>query len=385
MTNSLTPGTYAFWSECSSAPGCRTASNYIILQAPAAPAAGSNVYTYDGLSHSIAASVGTNEVVDWYAAAGGGTPIATPTLTNAGSVTAYAEARNTITGCVSLTRTPVTLTINKAVLTVTADNKTKVYGAANPELTFKYSGWVNGVETIDVVPIASTTVTTTTPVGTYTGAITLSGGSDNNYTFNLVAGDFEVTKAVLTVTADSKTKVYGETNPALTFSYSGWVNGVETIDVEPTISTTVTTSTNVGIYLGSITFTGGSDNNYTFNFVAGDFEVTKAVLTVTADNKTKVYGAANPALTFTYSGWVNGVETIDVAPIASTTVTTTTPVGTYPGTITLSGGSDNNYTFNLVAGDFEVTKAVLTVTADNKTKVYGAANPTLTFTVQRMG
>ncbi|NEU06687.1 hypothetical protein GZH53_00020, partial [Flavihumibacter sp. R14] len=72
----------------------------------------------------------------------------------------------------------------------------------------------------------------------------------------------------------------------------------------------------------------------------GDFNVTKAVLTVTADNQTKVYGASNPALTFQYSGWVNGVETIDTAPTASTTVNGTTNVGSYPGAITLAGGLD---------------------------------------------
>ena len=76
LANSLTPGTYPFWAECSSVPGCRTLSNFTIIQAPAAPAAGSNVYTYDGLVHSMAATAGAGEAVDWYDALAGGTPIA---------------------------------------------------------------------------------------------------------------------------------------------------------------------------------------------------------------------------------------------------------------------------------------------------------------------
>jgi hypothetical protein len=271
-------------------------------------------------------------------------------------------------------------TVNKATLTVTADFQTKVYGAANPPLTFTYTGWVNGVETIDTPPTASTTVTTTTAVGLNAGAITVAGGLDNNYLFNYVGGDFDVTKATLTVTADAKTKVYGAANPPLTFTYNGWVNGVETIDTPPTASTTVTTATAAGPNAGAITLSGGLDNNYLFNYAAGDFTVTKATLIVTADNKTKVYGAVNPALTFTYAGWVNGVETIDTPPIASTTVAGTTAVGDYPGAITVAAGLDNNYLFTYVAGDFTVTKATLTVTADAKTKAYGAANPALTFT-----
>ena len=37
--------------------------------------------------------------------------------------------------------------------------------------------------------------------------------------------------------------------------------------------------------------------NYSFAFVDGTLTVTAATLTVTADNKSKVYGDANPSLT----------------------------------------------------------------------------------------
>ncbi|WP_143961269.1 MBG domain-containing protein [Litoribacter populi] len=272
-----------------------------------------------------------------------------------------------------------TLTIDKAVLTVTADPQTKVYGEANPELTFQYSGWVNGEENIDTPPSISTTVDKTTQVGSHKDVITLNDGEDNNYTFDFVSAAFEVTKAVLTVTADEQSKVYGEANPELTFQYSGWVNGEETIDTPPSISTTVDNTTGVGTHKDVITLSDGEDNNYTFDFVSAAFEVTKAVLKVTADPQTKVYGRANPELTFQYSGWVNGEETIDTPPSISTTVDKTTQVGTHKDVITLSDGEDNNYTFDFVAGAFEVTKAVLTVTADEQSKVYGEANPELTF------
>jgi gliding motility-associated-like protein len=278
--------------------------------------------------------------------------------------------------------TPVqrTLTVNKASLTITSDARIKVYGTANPVLTFTYSGWVNGVETIDTPPIVSTTVTLTTGAGVYTGAITVTGGTDNNYNFTYVPADFTVTKATLTVTTDAQTKAYGAANPVLTFTYSGWVNGVETIDTPPTVSTTVALTTGAGVYTGAITVTGGTDNNYNFTYVPAYFAVTKATLTVTADAQTKVYCAANPVLTFTYSGWVNGAETIDTPPTVSTTVTLTTGAGVYTGAITVTGGTDNNYNFTYVPADFTVTKATLTVTAGAQSKVYGAANPVLTFT-----
>ena len=278
--------------------------------------------------------------------------------------------------------TPVerTLNVTKAVLTATADAQTKVFGEANDALTIQYSGWQNGngIADLATAPTASTTVTVTSPVAVYANAITLTGGVDENYSFSYVAANYEVIRAVLTATADNQTKVYGEANPTLTFQYSGWVNGVEAIDVAPSIITTLDGTTIVGTYADAITLSGGSDNNYTFSLVSGDLEVTKAILTVTAEPKTKVYGEANPTLTFQYSGWVNGVEAIDVAPSIITTLDGTTLVGTYTDAITLSGGSDNNYTFSLVSGDLEVTKAVLMATADNHTKVYGSDNPVLT-------
>jgi gliding motility-associated-like protein len=278
-----------------------------------------------------------------------------------------------------------TLSVDKATLTVTAEDQTKVYGEENPTLTFAYSGFVNGDDAGDLAtePASSTSVSVTSPVDVYTGAITIDGGADENYSFSYVAADFEVTKAVLTVTADDQTKVYGDANPTLTFQYSGFMNGDDEEDLatEPVASTTVSETTSVDVYTDDITLGGGVDENYSFSYVAADFEVTKATLTVTADSQTKVYGDANPTLTFQYSGFVNDDDEEDLTtkPVTSTTVSETTSVGTYTDDITLAGGDDENYSFSYVAADFEVTKAELTVTADNQTKVYGDANPTLTF------
>ena len=283
------------------------------------------------------------------------------------------------------TYVPANFTVTQAMLTVTAEAKTKVYGEANPALTFLYSGWKNSEnETVlDTKPTASTTVDLLTPVGTYTNTITVSGGMDNNYDFTYVPANFTVTQAMLIVTADAQTKVYGETNPALTFLYSGWKNSEnETVlDTKPTASTTVDLLTLVGTYTNTITVSGGVDNNYDFTYVPANFTVTQAMLTVTAEAKTKVYGEANPDLTFLYSGWKNSEnETVlDTKPTVSTTVDLLTPVGTYTNTITVSGGVDNNYDFTYMPANFTVTQAMLIVTAEAKTKVYGEANPDLTF------
>jgi gliding motility-associated-like protein len=87
---------------------------------------------------------------------------------------------------------PGVLTITKATLTAAADNKSRLLATANPTLTISYSGFANSdaVTDIDIVPIASTTATISSPAGDY--PITVSGGSDNNYLFNYVSGNLTV-------------------------------------------------------------------------------------------------------------------------------------------------------------------------------------------------
>ncbi|MCC6768552.1 MAG: T9SS type A sorting domain-containing protein, partial [Bacteroidia bacterium] len=256
----------------------------------------------------------------------------------------------------------------------------KVYGEANPALTFDYSGWVKGVETIDTPPTISTTVTTTSNVGTYTNAITLTGGLDNNYTFNFVAADFTVTQAELTVTAHAKSKVYGEANPALTFVYSGWVNGVETIDTPPTISTTVTTTSNVGTYTNAITLTGGLDNNYTFNYVAADFEVASATLRVEADPQQKAYdGQVFPYAAFTvnYTGFVLNETPADLGGLLTYgAAATAVNAGNY--TIEPAGLTSSNYTLVYTNASLTISKIPLVVTANDAVRCAGTPNPSFT-------
>ena len=93
---------------------------------------------------------------------------------------------------------------------------------------------------------------------------------------------------------------------------------------------------------------------------------------MTADSPSKVYGAALPALTYTYAGLVNG----DTAAVFTGCLSTAATAGSaasarYPiGQGTLSAGA--NYTISFSPGTLTVTPAPLTVTADSPSKVYGA-------------
>src|SRR5208337_4721503 len=277
---------------------------------------------------------------------------------------------------------PGILTITPAGLTITADNQTKVYGAALPTLTASYSGFVAGdtAANLSSQPTLTTTATVASHVGTY--AITASGAVDPDYTIDYAGGTFSVTSAALTITADNQINVYGADLPILTASYSGFVNGDNSasLTIQPTLATTATASSHVSGSPYTITASGAVDSDYSITYVAGSLTVTPAGLTITADNQNKVYGAAVPSLTATYTGFVNGDSSASLTtqPTLTTTATSASSVARNPYIITASGAVDSDYSISYVSGTLNVTAAALTITADNQIKVYGAGLQALT-------
>src|SRR4029078_5173047 len=124
----------------------------------------------------------------------------------------------------------------------------------------------------------------------------------------------------------------------------------------------------VGTYAisqGSVTAGG----NYTISFTGANLTITPAPLPITADEKTQVYGAMDPALTYQVSGLVNG----DTAAVVTGSLTRAggEAGGNYwsrQGSRTACG----NYTISFPGANLTITPSPLTITADAKTKVYGA-------------
>lgn len=92
-----------------------------------------------------------------------------------------------------------TLLINKASLVAMADDKIRMVGDSNPLFTISYSGFKNSETSsvLDILPVAATTATTGSPAGTY--EITVSGGSDNNYTFSYTNGTLTIEGLVTSI------------------------------------------------------------------------------------------------------------------------------------------------------------------------------------------
>ena len=265
--------------------------------------------------------------------------------------------------------------ITAADLTVTAIDQTKVYGATDPTLTYSITGFQGADTEADLDTGVSISRAVGEDVGTYT--ITPSAAADSNYTVSFVTADFTITAADLTVTADADTKVYGATDPTLTYS----ITGFQGTDTEADLDTAVSISRAVGEDVGTYTITpsAAADSNYTVSFVTADFAITAADLTVTAIDQTKVYGATDPTLTYSITGFQGTDTEADLDTGVSISRAVGEDVGTY--TITPSAAADSNYTVSFVTADFAITAADLTVTAIDQTKVYGATDPTLTYSI----
>jgi len=85
--------------------------------------------------------------------------------------------------------------VEKAMLTVIAQDTVKKEGEANPDFEMLFTGFVNGdtIADINELPVATCNADENSTVGTYD--IVLTGGSDNNYDFTLINGVLTVETA----------------------------------------------------------------------------------------------------------------------------------------------------------------------------------------------
>jgi hypothetical protein len=140
----------------------------------------------------------------------------------------------------------------------------------------------------------------------------------------------------------------------------------------------INTVLNVGTYTLVAAFTPDDSTDYLTASVTNTLSVVpaKPTLTVTPINQSKIYGAPNPVLTWTATGFVNGdgPGVITGNPSLNPPATQCSPVGTYQ--ITQGTLSAANYTISFGPATLTITPAPLTIIANNQTNAVGAAAPT---------
>ena len=179
-----------------------------------------------------------------------------------------------------------------------------------------------------------------------------------------------MTPKAITITAASKSKNFGATDPALTYSItSGALVGSDTL--------TGTLSRTAGETIGTYPILRNSltpGDNYTVTYVGANLTISAKTITVTAASKTKQYGANDPALTYSHTPSLNPGDTFT----GSLTRNSGENVGSYSitqGNLALPAG----YSLVYIGDTLTVTAKPLTISADSKSKNAGDSTPTFTF------
>jgi uncharacterized repeat protein (TIGR03803 family) len=215
--------------------------------------------------------------------------------------------------------------------------------------------------------------------------LTLDGADAADYSLVPPVLAANITPAPLTITANSGSKVYGQT---VTFAGTEFTSGgllsTDTVTSVTLVSAGAPAAATVAGSPYSVVPSAAAGSglaNYSVSYVNGTLAVNPAPLTITALQTNKLYGAPLPALAAWYSGFANGdtASSLTTPPTLSTTATPASPAGSY--LITASGAVDANYAMSYLNGTFTVNPAPLTVTANNATRLYGQANPAFSGTL----
>jgi len=229
---------------------------------------------------------------------------------------------------------------------------TRAYGEENPTFTYSTKGAAVAGE------VAFTTeATAASGVGEY--AVSIDGSGITNSYVTLKSGKLTITKAPLTIKAKDYTIKQGEELPAFEMEYEGFKNEetAEVLTTQATIATTATSASEIGTY--DITVSGAEAQNYELTFVKGTLTIAAAdPVTITAKSYEIEYGDELPTFEFTSEG-----ATLDGTPAITCDIPAGAPAGTYP--IVIGKGGVTNYNDTYVNGTLTITKAKLTITADD--------------------
>jgi probable HAF family extracellular repeat protein len=142
----------------------------------------------------------------------------------------------------------------------------------------------------------------------------------------------------------------------IAFAIDGVTVGTATTDENGVARLTAPDSTPAGAHTVSVAF--ATDQLFASSASSAMLDVLKASLTITANSATRLVGAANPAFTVSYAGFVLGEAptVLDGTLTFVTDASQTSPAGVY--SITPSGLSSPNYDITYVNGSLKVTYGI---------------------------
>ncbi|MGL1888875.1 MAG: Ig-like domain-containing protein, partial [Reichenbachiella sp.] len=266
-----------------------------------------------------------------------------------------------------------TITVSKSTQIITFNTPAnKVFGdAVNLDATSN-----SGLEINYSVLSGPATVTENTVSITGVGTVNIRASQAGNVNYTAAADvdrSFTITQKSITITADAVSKIYGEADPSLTYQIT--TGALESGD-DFTGSLSRVSGEDAGTYVVNVeTVSAGA--NYNLSFTSADFTITQKSITITADAVSKIYGEADPSLTYQITAGT--LESGDDF-TGSLSRLSGEDAGAYAVNVeTVSAGS--NYNVSFTSSDLTITQKSITITADAVSKVYGEADPSLTYQI----
>ena len=309
-----------------------------------------------------------------------------------GSITYPSESpvANVVSSYTFTTGTPgnYSVTTQNGTLTMTNASAAITITAASQEWTYDGNEHTNTAVTVtsgtlfegdNLVATATGSVKDVSDTNTGNNPIAagykvMHGSNDvtANYVITTVAGTLTVNQKAVTITAKVTQKTYdGKTDAEVSVTVDTHVKG-ESMEISGltgmfddanagTDKTVTVNSSNAVVKVGENT----KLDNYEVVYPAQvKGTITKAALTITADDKERKKGEENPELTVTYTGFVNdeNESVLTTPPTIKTTATTESPEGTYP--ITASDAEAENYAITYKDGTLTVLPEDMTFDVD---------------------
>ena len=288
----------------------------------------------------------------------------------------------------SLIQPSMSANISAKALTITGLTGVNKEYNGNASATASGTAELSGVVGSDVVTIAGTPTytfaqsTVGTGIGITTTGYTLTGAAAGNYSLSQPSLNANITAKAIAITPTSnQRKVYGESDPVFTYTFSGAIAG-QTPSFDNTIARAQGES--VGVYafgLGSLSLKDNGlfkASNYRLELTPGvDFTVSKAALVVKAnpDSKfvTQTDATGYAGLSFTGFKFGEGQSVLNMTNLViSRTNLSQEAAGTYPNVLEASGITASNYTIIYQPGTFTIVAAdELLVKLGNAEVVYG--------------
>ncbi|MEB2779835.1 MBG domain-containing protein [Algoriphagus sp. C2-6-M1] len=261
----------------------------------------------------------------------------------AGTIVAYANNSRTDVGMQQVTAT--ISGSNYTTLVLTADltiTKAAITTITLADGSFIYDGTAKSLAITGTLPagtIVAYANNSRTDVGMQQVTATISG---SNYTTLVLTADLTITKAAITtITLADGSFIYDGTAKSLAIT--------GTLPAGTIVAYTNNSRTDVGMQQVTATISG---SNFNYFELTAELEITPASLAIEADEgQSKLFGAADPVLTYTSSGFGDGDDESMLSGVLGRELGET--VGTYAINIgTLEAGG--NYKIDFTGADFEI-------------------------------